>query len=149
MARVRTAYIIPAALVAVLVIGGIVGFRSLTNPNRHFLNYVHSYATNWRSSKLPGRPQRDRSWIDANEAAVVTAGKRSCAWLANHPEAPRVDPPGRFDVSRMAMRYVTRVEGRDVPLARMTKWSLVGGAWNYLCRDQMNAKTAPRSLRDD
>jgi hypothetical protein len=149
MARVRKSFVIPAALVALMAIGGAVAINSLSNSNRHFVSYVHAYATNWRSSTLPGRPQRDRAWIDGHEAAVVAAGTRSCAWLAKQPNAPRVDPSGRHDVSRLAMHYVTRVEGRDIPLARMTKWSIVGGAWNYLCPDEMRVKTAPRSTQDE
>jgi hypothetical protein len=93
--------------------------------------------------------QRDRAWINNHEAAVVAAGKRSCIWLTQRPNAPVVDPSGRLDASRMAIQYVSSVEGKALPLARMTMWHLVGGAWNYLCRDQMEAKTAPRSTHDD
>jgi hypothetical protein len=149
MARVRKAFVVPSVIVAVLVIGGLVAFKSLHSSNRRFINYVHSYATQWRSSELPGRPQRDRAWIDAHEASVISEGKRSCAWLAKQPDAPRVDPSGHFDISRLAMRYVTHAEGRDVPLARITKWSVAGGAWNYLCPDEMRGKTAPRPTQDD
>jgi hypothetical protein len=49
----------------------------------------------------------------------------------------------------MAMHYVTTVEGNDLPLARTTKWFVVGGAWNYLCHDQMNAKTTPGAASHD
>lgn len=138
-----------AVLVAALVIGGVAAFRYVTNPSRHFLNYLHAYATQWRGSALGGQQQHDQAWISNHPAAVVAEGRRACTWLASQPDAPNVDPTGRSDMSRMAMRYVARVEGRDLPLARVTKWNVVGGAWNYLCPDEKDATTAPTSLNDD
>lgn len=140
VARGRKAYV-AAAVLAVLAIGCLVAFKSLGDPNRRFTNYVHQYATGWRSSRQPGRPQRDQTWIDTHKTAVVAAGKRSCDWLAKQPDAPKVRPPLRFDISQLSKHYVTAVEGRDVPLAHWTKWGIVGGAWKYLCPATERTKT--------
>jgi type VI protein secretion system component VasK len=149
MSRLREVHLLTAAVVAVLALGSIAGFRYMTSPNRQFLNYVHTDATQWRSSALPGRPQQDQAWLQAHGTAVLAEGQRACAWLATQRDAPSVIRAERADESRMAMHYVTKVEGHDVPLANMTKWYVVGGAWTYLCRDQMSAKTAPDARNDD
>lgn len=138
-----------AVVLTALTVCAVAGFRFVTNPSRHFLNYVHAYATHWRSSAVPRRPQQDEAWIYAHPTAVIAEGQRACHWLAVQPDAPSVDSTGRSDMSRMAMRFVTEAEGNDVPLARLTKWRVVGGAWNYLCAGEMSAKTAPRSAHDD
>lgn len=72
------------------------------NPSRHFLNYVHAHATQWRSSALVGRQQHDQAWISKHPALVVAEWRRACAWLASQPDVPNVGPTGRSDASRMA-----------------------------------------------
>jgi hypothetical protein len=141
-----------AVLLAAVGWGGVVlGTRvasAASNPGRYLAD-VKTHATGWRSSGLPGRPERDQAWLESHTGALIATGRQACDWLAHQPDAPDVDPTYHFDRARMAMHYVKHHHSPDQPLARLTRWSVVDQAWHLLCPSVGDAKTAPPSLSDD
>ena len=131
---------IAAAVALVAVLGaGVFVFVRLMSPAHRFLAYVHRYGTDWRSSKVPGRPARDLRWIEGNSDQVVAAGRRACAWLSERPEVSGPAQWQRYGEDVLARRYAKT--HHDVPLARVTRFWLTGGAWVYLCPGTMHAHT--------
>ena len=158
-----------AAVVATVV--GVAAVGALTGPtiaaqvmhprdDAAFLDYVTTYSSDWGSSADPTGPARDRAWVDSHLAEVTAAGLAACDWLSKKPNAPEVDPSGQSDSGALSVEYV----GIDVsqglyddpgsgavklPISPAARYTVVAGAWSYLCWSTHNSRTAPMTLEDD
>jgi len=123
--------------------------------------YVTTYVAGWGSSADPEGPARDQAWVAAHPDQVLAAGEAACDWLAALPEAPQVDPSGAHDSGTLSQRYVGVDVSMGPPgtgpaneiglsgLSTMGRYTVVAGAWSYLCWSTGESRTAPRSLEDD
>lgn len=107
--------------------------------------------------------ERDAAWVAAHPDLLLAAGDRACDWLKTQPKAPKVDPAGNSDVSTLERDYLGvdfgSVDppayddpGRDgvgLPISPDARYTVVAGAWEYLCWSTRESRTAPVSLEDD
>lgn len=124
-----------------------------------FQHSVATYVGGWSDSTDPTGPQRDQAWVATHPVQVLAAGDRACAWLAGKPDAPDVDPTGKTSEDTLMNAYIGVAEGDfayDAPgadigvtLSPDARVTVVGAAWQYLCRSTWETKTAPRSLEED
>lgn len=53
-------------------------------------------------------------------------------------------------VGSMTLRYLREARGEPpMQMSRMGMFTVVAGAWQYLCRFERDAKTAPKTLDED
>jgi hypothetical protein len=75
---------------------------------------------------------------------------RACAWLASQPDAPDgIDPSGTTSVGAMIGGYVATRGEFPGPVSAGGMSTIVAGAWEYLCSDVRDDKTAPTGAEDD
>jgi hypothetical protein len=75
---------------------------------------------------------------------------RACAWLASQPDAPDgIDPSGTTSVGAMIGGYVATRGEFPGPVSAGGMSTIVAGAWEYLCSDVRDNKTAPTGAEDD
>jgi len=152
--RIRGRYRWGAAVgvvVGLTVVGGSALASRVSHPREvaAFQGYVSTYVGGWANSDDLGGPERDTAWVKAHPQAVLAAGDQSCAWLAQQPAAPTVDPSGRFAFETVLDRYLASPSRTRLGLSSSGEGTVVAGAWAYLCRDDREARTAPRSLEEN
>ena len=126
-----------------------------------FQHSVATYVGGWSDSTDPTGPQRDQTWVTTHPVQLLAAGERACTWLAGRPDAPDVDPTGHTAEDTLMKAYIGvdwatgdlayNAPGADigVTLSPQGRVTVVGAAWQYLCRSIWEAKTAPKSLEED
>jgi len=152
--RIRGRYrwgVAAGLLLGTTVVGGSALAKAGSHPRDvpAFEVYVVTYVGGWANSDDLGGPERDTAWVKTHPREVLAAGDRSCNWLAQQPSAPTVDPSGRFAFETVLGRYFASSSGTRLGLSPSGESTVVAGAWAYLCRDDRDARTAPRSLEED
>lgn len=151
------------AAVCVIVLGTMTAQAVAKQTSRDPVAFQHSIATyvgGWSDSTDPTGPQRDQAWVATHPAQLLAAGERACTWLAGKPDAPAVDPTGNTTEDNLMKAYIGVDFGGDlaynapgadigVTLSPQGRITVVGAAWQYLCRSTRETKTAPQSLEED
>ena len=111
----------------------------------HVVKYIGTY---WDSS-VPEADARDEAWARAHPEEVLAAGDAACAWLADQPVAPAVDPTGESDLFTVLDWYLDTLQPFSGPVSEIGTMTVVGSAWESLCWTDYERRTSPRSTNDD